>query len=325
MNGVMSKPKQIQVWWHGIAALPPNSQDHTYHALRRVWGDHTMAGGRSFYQVGSEDHVTAALFQNWALFPDPDWVTKFISAAGGSAGKVKRVRWAYACEEVLDGQLQPFHKRNFVIPDILLLFEDEHGLGLIGFEVKKPGKATEVPDDRKLATYIDLPSTRRITRRYGCLLVSDQVAELSRRTCHGNWPVLTWEQLGNLQIEAARTLPVLVAERVANWIGWHFKRHGIHTIGLNATPGPTTAAYGTSSGYSQIDRLPIPESIRRFLKGSECVEAVWRGTQSEPALSWLTQEPTVEQIRRRKWQKTEDRRVCRWHFDWSPTDERIWT
>src|ERR1700681_2655764 len=94
-EGLMSKTQEIQVWWHGIAALPADRQDHAYHALRRVWGDHTIAGVRSFYRVGTEDHVTSALFQNWALFPDTSWVAALVRAAGGTVGSVSRVRWAY--------------------------------------------------------------------------------------------------------------------------------------------------------------------------------------------------------------------------------------
>ena len=76
----MSKTREIQVWWHGVAALPTDREDHAYHALRRVWGDHTMASGRGFYRIGSEDHIAPALFQNWAQFPDMSWVATLVDA-----------------------------------------------------------------------------------------------------------------------------------------------------------------------------------------------------------------------------------------------------
>src|SRR4051794_23885032 len=100
-------PSELKVWWHGVPALPADRRDHCYYVLRRVWGDHTMAGARGFYRTGCEDHITPALFHNWALFPDTNWVTALVKAAGGTVGSVKRVRWAYECNELLDDRLQP--------------------------------------------------------------------------------------------------------------------------------------------------------------------------------------------------------------------------
>jgi len=216
----MTSRREIDLWWHGIAALPSGRHDHAYYALRRVWGDHTMAGARGFYRIGTEDNITLALFQNWALFPDTRWVPALVQAAGGTTGRVARVRWAYACEEELDTRLQPYHKREFVVPDIVLAYEDQDGLGLLTFEVKVPGKATEQQDGRKLKTYVDLPSTRKIPRRYGCVLVSEAKAEASRQACGGEWPTLTWEQLGTLQIESALAMdiPSEIREQVADWL-----------------------------------------------------------------------------------------------------------
>lgn len=65
----LNGPSRIAVWWHGIASLPSDRNDQRHDALRRVWADHTMAGARGFYNPASEDHVTLALFQNWAMMP----------------------------------------------------------------------------------------------------------------------------------------------------------------------------------------------------------------------------------------------------------------
>lgn len=326
MSKKEASSKEIGVWWHGIAALPARRQDHAYHTLRRIWGDHTLAGARGFYRLGSEDHVTPAWFQNWALFPGTDWVSALVQEAGVSVGKVKRVRWAYACEEVIDARLRPYHKRDFVIPDIILVYEDEYGLGLVVFEVKRPGNFTRAEDDRKLRTYCDLPSTRRIARRHGCILVSERMSEKSSKACNGNWPVLTWERLRELQISAAlgMSLPTDLAEHVVNWLSYHFARHGVNFTGTEMAPSPAGVAYGTEDGYQCIEGFPIPDSVKRFLKGSECVEAVWRGEQPAPVMPWLAEEPTAEIIRQRRWQTTEDRRVCRWSLDWTASRERTW-
>lgn len=319
--------REIKVWWHGIAALPADRDDHGYHALRRVWGDHTMAGNRGFYRTGAEDHITASLFQNWAALPDTRWVAAIIRHVGGTVkGEVRRVRWAYECNEFLDAKLQPFHKRNFIIPDIMMLYEDGDGTGLIAFEVKKPGKAVDSSDARKLMSYIDLPSTQGIKRRHGCVLVSDAMVEKSNRACDGNWPILSWEQLMCLQVgeTSKQKLPSAVVEKTTLAIRRHFGRYGI---------GPElkarSAHYGLREQYNEIEVLSAPDSVRRFLKGSACVEVVWSGGNPLPPLQWLDSEPSAQEIRLRSqriggWQSNEDRMICRWSFDWQPGCERNW-
>ena len=141
--------------------------------------------------------------------------------------------------------------------------------------------------------------------------------------------MLTWEQLRELQMKAARemSLPPASADVVSGWIGRHFARYGIGA--MDAPPKAAGAIHGTEQSYREIDALPIPESVRRFLKGSECVEAVWEGRQPDLVLPWLADEPTAEIIRergrqKRGWQTNEDRMICRWSFGWDQARERTW-
>jgi hypothetical protein len=319
--------QEIDVWWHGIAALPADRSDQNYHALRRVWGDHTMAGNRGFYRTNSEDHITATLFQNWAALPGQNWAICLVRYVGGAVkGSIRRVRWAYECNEFLDAKLQPFHKRNFIIPDIMMVYEDNDGVGLIAFEVKKPGKAVNSLDARKLMSYMDLPSTRSIKRRYGCILVGERMMEKSNRACEGKWPILSWEQLANFQSKEVERLQLQssLVERATLAIRQHFGRHG---IGSELSARSVHA--DTKQQYKEIDALPAPDCLRRFLKGSACVDAVWNRKSPDPPLSWLNNEPTARQIRVRSqrgfgWQTNEDRMICRWSFDWHPGCERVW-
>lgn len=319
----MSSVREIEVWWHGLPALPADRQEHSYYALRRVWGDHTMAGVRGFYRLGCEDHTTASLFHTWAIFPDVAWVAKLVRAAGGVAGKVSRARWAYECNEFLDAKLRPYHKRDFIIPDIMMMFEDEYGEGLLAFEVKRPGKAADPQDARKIASYIDLPSTRKIVRRYGCILVSERMAERSRIACNSEWHVITWELVRDLQIETARNMPIAAQNRdlVAKWIARHFARYG---VGVYAAPSPVDTVYGSMDGYRALDALNLSQKISCFLKGSEGLEALWAGRIPDPPLDWLSGEPAAQWIRQHQPQSNADRMVCRWHFDWHLQKERVW-
>ncbi|MBL6458337.1 hypothetical protein JMJ55_23640 [Belnapia sp. T6] len=284
-----------------------------------------MTGARGFYRWSSEDHITPALFQNWALFPDLTWVAPLVQACGGQAGTVTQASWSYACEELLDAKLLPYHGRNFIIADVLMHFVDENGPGLLALEVKKPGAAAQPADARKLRSYCDLPSTRMIGRRYGCFLVGERhVAATLEATGH-EWHVVSWEHLRGLQAEVAKGLaiPELLRQRVVAWISRAHARYG---IGAPASaPMPLAGAeLATEAGYAEIRPFNLPTSVERFLLGSECVEAAASGLDPAPPYAWLSGEPSAEDVRRRKLQSTAERRIIRWQPQWNLKQEPVW-
>jgi hypothetical protein len=296
-----------------------------YFALRRVWGDHTMAAGRGFYRRSSEDHITVALFHNWALFPDLTWVAPLVRACGGQVGTVSQASWSYACEEVLDTTLQPYHGRNFIIADVMLHFVDENGPGLLALEVKKPGGAAQPSDARKLRSYCDLPSTRNIGRRYGCFLVGERHVAATRTASENDWHVMSWERLYALQVEAASKLaiPDPVRQRVIAWISRLFARYGIAAAA--PVPPPLAGAdVAVEARDAEIQRLDLPASIERFLLGAECVEAAACGHDPAPPYSWLSDEPSAEEVRQGKRQTTIERRIIRWQPHWDVEEEPVW-
>jgi hypothetical protein len=325
------KFNNIPVWWHGVAMLPADRNDHAYHALRRVWGDHTMASNRGFYRTGTEDHITSALFQQWALISDVQWASAFAKMLGGTAGTVERVRWSYECNEKLDPLLRQFHGRDFIIPDIIVSFEDEAGTAVIACEVKKPGdNPVDAKDARKLESYTNLSSMRQFKRRYGCFIVSEQAEQKSRTATGDRFPIITWERLQDLQIKSLLELELSeqIRKSVVDWVNYHFAYFGVGRCSQVAPPS-VGQDYASPDGYSRIEAMPVCDVMRRFLKGSECVEAVRRGKDSRPPLPWLTEEPTHEMIRargqqKRGWQSNEDRYMRRWGFDWNLKGERIW-
>lgn len=313
----------IDVWWHGVSALPASPTDRAYFALRRVWGDHTMAGARGFYRLASEDHISTVLFHIWDLFPDFSWVASLVRASGGEAGRVKQSTWSYACEEKLDEHLRAHHGRGFVIPDIMLNFSDEFGEGQLTFEAKRPGASATQQDERKLETYCDLPSTRHLRRRTGCFLLGSE-EDAPRADAAAAWPVLTWERMRTLQIEASRTLDAAeeVRSRVAAWIARHYARLGIGTA--QVPPPMDGARHATIESYAAIRRLDLAESVQRFLLGSEASEMAYGGLRPAPPMDWLALEPTEAEVRSRKRQTTAERQIVRWRLDWHPEIEPLW-
>jgi len=305
------------VWWHGIPALPAARDEQSYFALRRIWADQTIntsGGARSFYRWNTEDYLTPALWQTWAVFDDRSMLTSFLRSTGAQVGTLSRVRWAYACEEMPTTGPK-------IIPDIMLAYEDERGEGLIALEVKKPGIAAKAEDARKLEQYCRLPSTRALTRRHGCFLVSASAAPITRRNTNDSHSVVTWEELAEAQAEAAISMPVNreAASLTAAWIRRLFGRSGIGPA--FAAPAPQGPDYGQPNSFDAIRAFGLPHPVERFLMGSECVESAYQNDTPSAPLSWLIEEPLAEEIRRPQYQTTDDRRVCRWRFTWSPRQE----
>jgi hypothetical protein len=315
----MTASPEFRAWWHGIAALPADRTDRMYFTLRRVWGDHTLTGGSRFYRWSSESHITAALFQNWALFPDLTWVAPLVRACGGQAGNVTQASWAYACEELLDIKLLLCFRSRYIIPDVMLYFIDENGPGLLALEVKKPNVVAKPKDARKLWGYCDLPSTRRIGRRYGCFLVGEGQVAATLEAAEQEWHAISWERLRELQVQIAEEMAIPEAhrQRVVAWLSHAYARYG---IGSSSSSAPKPLA---DVEYEELRRLGLPASVERFLRGSECVEAAASGLDPATPYAWLSCEPSAEDIRRRKPQSTAERRIIRWGPQWSIEQEPV--
>lgn len=314
----MTVQNDFAAWWQGIAALPVSRNEQGYFALRRIWADQTIntrGGARSFYRWGTEDYLTPALWQNWSIFEDADALASFLRTAGAPVGRVKRARWAYACEELTG------IGRSFVTPDIMVKYEDEAGIGLLAIEAKRARKAAKLEDARKLEQYRALPSARDIARRHGCFLVSEAVTAATRRNTGDRFPIVSWETLATSQIAAAHLLPIDIRARklTADWIARAFARQG---VGRSVSaPDPQGSRYGRPDSYEAIRTLGLPDRVGLFIMGSESVEGSLRGEMPAPPLPWLADEPTVADISRPMFQSTSDRRVCRWRFEWNERKE----
>ena len=311
------KERDLTHWWYALPALPYSRSTHSYHALRRVWGDHTLAANRGFFNPRSEDHVTLSLFHTFSVFSHYEWVDHLLAKLGYECAPVRIARFAYACEELLDSRLSDKHGRNFIIPDIILHWRSNSGDGLLAFEVKKPGGPNVNENDRtKLSSYSNLPSMRQIPTRFGCFLTDDR----HRASIENSGaPVIGWSDILDLQIKAldAEGLSPALAATLKAHIRGHFARFGIG----NAPIPPKTRLL---PWFERAHSLSLPPTIESLVFGLAITSNWWAGGEATAPFEWLKSEPTYQEIRANKMQKTEDRRLNRWSFGWSASQERPW-
>ncbi len=313
--------REAQFWWQVTSALPLSPSSRDYHVLRRLWGDHTMntaRGGRGYYHWGTEDNMTPGLFQIWAVFPEA--IHPVIEASGIKiVGGLNTVSWAYACEEEVESGRHPGVSGRFLIPDIVIYFEDDEGPGIVAFEVKRPGVKPVEKDADKLRAYTMLRSMDRFIRRKAIFLLgSDKVA--TAKTIAPDLPVTTWEDMMKMQLDAANSLGKEDAQRVRPWISRAYSRYGICSA-RPPLPGDR-AGYGSPESIISVDRHLQDRRARNFVWGSEIVEAFLSGRDVEPPLDWMKDALSREAMSIERLQQTMDRRLNRWHRDWQSAQER---
>jgi len=287
--------------------------------MRRVWGDHTMAGARGFYNPRSEDHATVALFQTFAVFRSPSWADEVLARLGVATERVLRVRFAYACEERLDDRLLSKHGRDFVIPDIMLLYENEAGLGLLAFEVKKPGgQRPTVQELTKAETYADLPSTRGIPARNCCFLVDDRHVAALRQE---GQRALGWSELHSIQQNALDRENIGGATRnvLKAHLAGHFAAFGVGDA-------PQSPALDLMREFARARSLRLPPAFEALACGFTICATRRAGRPITAApYTWLRDEPDIQTLRTARRQSRHERRVNRWSFDWSSAREPRWS
>lgn len=264
-----------------------------------------MQPPRGYWARSSEDYLTAVLFQPLASLSGHGWLDFVLRAAGLDTASALATRFAFSCEEVLDGPLLSRHGRNFVIPDIMLHWRGERS-GLLAFEVKKPrGTFPNAQDVTKLETYTMLPSTRKIAVRQGVFLVDDRHVAVLKRD---GYPALGWSMVHLALME-----------------------------GLNREPGPPADIEDIAQGLTRIYRAAgvmlrkhsVPAGTGGSLSpklialkiGLRVREAALRGERPLVPFDWLADEPSRAEIPALCLQDTAQRRINRWSLDWRVEDE----
>ncbi|NCO23014.1 MAG: hypothetical protein GW905_13775 [Rhodobacterales bacterium] len=293
-------------WWHFCGALPLSRDDHAYFVLRRVWADHTMQPpNRGYWARQTEDYVTLALFQPLACLSGTIWLDRLLEAAGLPPVSAAEIRFAFACEEVLDATLRPRHGRGFVIPDIMLTWRN-HETGLVAFEVKKPGgSAPSVQDATKLETYAQLPSTRNISDRRGLFLVDDRHVVALKRSGHSaiGWSRVHLALIEGLESETGSPDEI---QEIATLLTKLFRMYRVEI-----------RPFGVPRGAGGV----LAPRLAALLAGLKVREQALSGCVPTPPFDWLAREPARRDIPRVCFQTTAARRVNRWSFNWEPEHE----
>jgi hypothetical protein len=263
-------------WWGALAAIPQERSSAAYARLSRVWFDHTRFHGNDtlealpeasgsrkprpryheFVRPHDETNLTVTLWENFSIFSERDWLPLVYAAAGftGAAAEVRRCAWSYEWQAKVNRE-----KGREPMCDIVVEHEDIHGhRGILVVEAKALG-AVLGAKDLDLAYYMEIPEIAASGERASLLFLIDEACRSKVLAQIGALPprtgVLTWQQLGAIQIQLALRLNVEgpIRQFVAGAIQYQFAQHNIR-------PARLAADYlSTELSMEEIDALPTPE------------------------------------------------------------------
>ncbi len=223
-------------WWQVLPAIPLAKDTLAYRRLARVWRDRTRFHGKretdngrryqEFVKPTHETHLTATLWENFVLFEPSVWLSRLMERAGLAwhFGRIEEMHWSYEWE---------FKVPQTRIADVVIHCKVADGSDVIVVvESKNLGKGL-ASKDQNLSTYLDSPLLLSMTdKRILLYLVDESVkptitTEIREDGCLSG--IVTWQQLGGLQIELARELdlPPTVSAFIAGSIQQQFCAHDI--------------------------------------------------------------------------------------------------
>jgi len=218
----MDSHNELCWWWQALMAIPSDRSSEAYERLKRVWFDHTWSN-HPFLNYSHEIHLTATLFENFTIFSSDLWLRTLMETTGlpFPLESVEDCRWAY---EVLD-------QKTSKLADVAIHARKGNDEFIVIVEAKRKGGPLK-KDDIDPGSYLDLEEFRWCERRYLIYLVDevDQPKVVSQINDHENRSaVLTWQELGGIQIKLAQTLdcPIPVRSFIAGAIQFQYLQHGI--------------------------------------------------------------------------------------------------
>ncbi len=262
----MIKPSATH-WWHTLCAVPPDKNSVSYERLKRVWFDHTRfldakqteRGVRrqhrthEFTKFTHETHLTASLWQNFSIFHERDWLPAVLKTAGLPPPKVMRWQWSYEWAKDWKDEHRKWQHR---MCDVVIEFETGDGSRhILVVEAKALGKRLG-EKELNAAYYLDIAEIAAFGLNRNLIFLIDQAVrdsvlkQLRRVPSPG---IITWQQLGGLQISLAKQMKIEANLRnfIASALQFQFLQHGIL---------PTTL----SSDY--LEKEPSMEAIDLLVK-----------------------------------------------------------
>lgn len=201
-------------WWKQLLAIPPHKDTMGFKRIERLIKDKTRGSSKEkgriheFYRPRHETHLTASLWENFAIFDHFHWVNALIETTGVPLNeKVSRCNWSYEWEK----QTKQNGKR---LCDIVIEFETESETkGVIVVEAKNLN--TKISEkDTDIHYYLDLEDFADYDKTYLIYCVDETVAvevDSMIQAEAGDYGLLTWQALGAIQLAAADKLEVHAA------------------------------------------------------------------------------------------------------------------
>jgi len=184
----------------------------------------------AFLTAHCEDHLTATLFENFVLFEPKAWLCAFVSAAGMiiPEDRLDQCNWGYQAQDAKTNKMADvgIHARG-PAGDCAMLVEAKAKGGRL--------KKTDIVPD----SYLLLGEFADIEHRYLIYLVDEQDAAKTRAAivdARQHSGVLTWQQLGGMQIELALQLDCepRLRDFIAGAIQYQYLNHHIRPTTLVA-------------------------------------------------------------------------------------------
>lgn len=259
------KSRKFSHWWHVMMSLPESIESDAYRRLKRVWFDQTRFRGTPLSKTGSKDylanrshefvdfghetHLTTSLWENFSIFECSLWLPNLFELAGLGHARCAPLRcnWSYEWEGYRPDIEKPGKKRQGMC-DVVVEYEAaDNSHSVLVIEAKSLGKALggkeQIPE-----YYLALDGIAEFEdRKWLIYLVDEVVLEKCRGMTEkmpANVGLLTWQQLGALQISLAKQMDLSPVMRnfVASAIQFQFLQNGIRPCDvaipyLEAEPG----------------------------------------------------------------------------------------
>lgn len=227
-------------WWQVLPAIPSANDTIAYRRLTRVWRDRTWfarekEGNNRIHQFvndSKELHMTVTLWENFVLFDPKIWLPKLFALAGleWNFGEIEQLQWSYEWES---------RKPKKRIADIVVHSLDGGGEQVIVvIEAKRPNGENRAAEglgakDEDISTYLDAELLRNTTKHRFLLYLVDEIirptvtTETREDGCRSG--VITWQQLGGLQIKLVGELdlPPTISAFIAGSIQQQYCAHDI--------------------------------------------------------------------------------------------------